>query len=119
MSDYPHLFDDIGVLHRTTQLYTQRRQTLELPENYKFTVEDLANFLITEFSLVTDDKLYYVHTQGTPATIWNINHNLNRPVQVRCKNSSDETMIGEIFDDTVNDTSVEFTIAVEGTALCT
>lgn len=118
MSDYPHLFDDIGSLHRTTQLYTQRRQTVELPENYKFTIEQLADFLIAEFEFVTVDKLYYLHSQTTPATIWNINHNLGRPVHVRCKDGNDLNIVGEPSDDTINDTSIQFTVAVEGSALC-
>jgi len=119
MSDYPHLFDDIGALTRTTQLYTQRRSILELPENYKFTIETLADYLKSEFSLVTSDQLFYLHSQPTDALIWNINHNLNRPVQVRCKDASDVNIVGEVFDNTVDDTSIEFTIAVSGTALCT
>lgn len=119
MSDYPHLFDDIGTLDRTTQLYTQRRKSTELPENYKFTIEELATFLQEEFHMVTADKLYYLHTQSSPSDIWNIHHGLGRPVQVRCKNASDENIVGEVNDDTMDDTSIAFTIAVDGTALCT
>lgn len=119
MSDYPHLFDDIGSLTRTTQLYTQRRSSVESPNNYKFTIEELADYLIAEFGFVTLDKLYYLHVQSGVSATWNITHNLNRPVHVRCKNSDDENIVGEPFDDNMNQTSVSFTIAVEGTALCT
>jgi hypothetical protein len=118
-SDYPHLFDNIGFLTRTTQMYTQRRQDVELPENYKWTVEELAAFFVTEFEMVTADQLYYLHSQGTPSTVWNITHNLNRPVQIRCKDESDDGMVGEISDDSMNTSSVLFTVAVQGVALCT
>lgn len=118
-SPYPHLYDPINFLVRSTQLYTQRRQDSELPKNYKFTVEELVNFLQAEFQLVDRAQLYYLHLQTTPSTIWNINHNLNRPVQIRCKNEDDETIIGEVYDDSMDDTSIEFTAPVQGICLCT
>lgn len=119
MSDYPHLFDDIVALTSTTQLYTQRRSSVESPNNYRFTIEQLADFLVSEFGFATLDKIYYLHVQSTAATTWNITHNLNRPVQVRCKNADDENIVGEPFDDSMIETSIIFTVAVEGTALCT
>jgi len=119
MSDYPHLFDNIGFLHRQTQLYTQRRQNSELPENYKFTVEDIATFLIADFLLVTEADLTYDHLQSTPATIWTINHNLNRNVQVRCKDLGDNNMVGEVFDDSANTITITFTTPVSGHAYLT
>ena len=118
-SPYPHLYDPIGFLRRSTQLYTQRRQDSELPKNYKFTIEELVAFLQSEFQLVDQSQMYYLHAQTTLATIWNINHNLNRPVQVRCKNEDEENMVGEPYDDDMDNTSIEFTTAVKGFALCT
>jgi hypothetical protein len=54
MSPFPHLFDNIGsALSRTTQLYTQRASSSATPENFKFTVEQLAAYMILEFGLVT------------------------------------------------------------------
>ena len=119
MSDYPHLFDNIGSITRTTQMYTQRRSSVESPGNYKFTVEELADFLIQEFELITKDKMYYLHIQTTPATIWNVPHNLDRPVQVRCWDQDDINIIGEPSNDSINSTSIGFTVAVNGAALCT
>lgn len=43
-----HLFPIIPSLTRETQLYTQRRSTAEAPENYRFTVGDVIDFLIDE-----------------------------------------------------------------------
>lgn len=119
MSDYPHLFDNIGSITRTTQLYTQRRSSVESPNNYKFTIEELADYLIQEFELITKSKMYYLHTQNTPSTIWNIPHNLDRPVQVRCWDQDDINMVGEPSNDSINSTSIGFTIAVTGSAVCT
>ena len=119
MSDYPHLFDDIGSITRTTQVYTQRRSSVQSPANYKYTVEQLAEFLIQEFEIITVDKLYYIHQQLTPATLWIIPHNLGRPVQVRCWDQDDINIIGEPSNDSINSTSIGFTIAVNGAALCT
>jgi len=67
MSNYPHLFDDIGFLYRTTQLYTQRRQAMESPDNYKFTIEDLATFLIAEFGLEGPTSAVTISTGDTVA----------------------------------------------------
>lgn len=119
MSDYPHLFDPIGFLHRQTQLYTQRRQNSELPENYRFTVEDLALFIITEFQFITLPELTYDHLQVTPSATWTIVHNLNRVVQVRCKDNDDNNIVGEVSDDSPNQISITFTTAVAGHAFLT
>lgn len=118
-SPYPHLFDPIGFLHRQTQLYTQRRQNSELPENYRYTVEDLATFLITEFQLVTTSDLSYIHSQGSDSTTWNITHNLNRNVQVRAKDHLGAGIIGEVTDTGLNSITLTFTTAVRGTAYIT
>lgn len=119
MSDYPHLFDDIGSLTRTTQLYTQRRASVESPNNYKFTIEDLAGYLETEFGHVKSDQLYYLHTQSTPSTSWSVVHNLNRPVQFRCWDTNDDNIIGEPVNDNMDQISIGFTMAIDGFALCT
>lgn len=118
-SPYPHLFDNIGFLHRQTQMYTQRRQNSELPENYKFTVEEFMTFVIVDFGLITAADITYTHSQGTPSTTWTINHNLNRNVQVRCKDSDDINIVGDIIDDNMNAITILFTTPVEGIAFIT
>jgi len=119
MSDYPHLFDNIGSIARTTQLYTQRRSNVEIPANYKFTIENLVDFIKEEFEVITLDKLYYIHHQATSATIWAFNHNLDRPVMCRVWDEDDINMIGETSNDSINATSIFFTVAVNGYALVT
>lgn len=119
MSDYPHLFDDIVFLHRQTQLYTQRRQNSELPENYKFKVEDLAAFLILEFGLITAADISYTHAQATASTTWTVIHNLGRDVQVRCVDDGDNNIVGEPFNDSPNQITITFTTPVAGIAIVT
>jgi hypothetical protein len=118
-SPYPHLFDDIGFLHRQTQVYTQRRQNSELPENYKYTIEEMAVFLIAEFLLVEKADLSFVHSQAIDSTTWIVNHNLDRWVQVRAKDHLGNGMQGEIIDTSLNSITITFTLAVRGTAYIT
>jgi len=100
-------------------LYTQRRQNSELPENYKFTVELIANFLIADFQLITQDNITYLHSQASAATIWTVVHNLNRNVQVRCVDGDDNNIVGEPFIDSLNQITIVFTTPVEGIAIIT
>jgi hypothetical protein len=53
--EYAHLFPIISSITRTTQIYTQRRSSAESPANYRFTVEELMDFISAEFGLL------YVH----------------------------------------------------------
>lgn len=53
--EYAHLFPIIPSLTRTTQIYTQRRSGVESPANYRFTIEELMDFISAEFGLL------YVH----------------------------------------------------------
>lgn len=118
-SDYPHLFNDIGFLNRQTQLYTQRRQNSELPENYKFNIEFLLSFVITEFQLITADNITYTHSQLTPSATWTVIHNLGRDVQVRCVDDGDNNIVGEPFNDSSNQITITFTTPVAGVAIVT
>lgn len=118
-SDYPHLFDDIGFLNRQTQLYTQRRQNSEPPENYKFNIETMLSFVITEFQLITADNITYLHSQLTASATWTVIHNLGRNVQVRCVDGDDNNIVGEPFIDSLNAITIYFTTPVEGVAIIT
>ena len=51
--EYPYNFAPVTALQRQTQLYTQRLSNASSPAEYRMTLEQLANFLITEFSLAT------------------------------------------------------------------
>lgn len=51
-TDSPHLFTVIPSLHRQTQLYTQRRSNAESPANYRFTIEEIAEFMASEFGVL-------------------------------------------------------------------
>lgn len=55
--EYAHLFPIIPSLTRTTQIYTQRRSGVESPANYRFTIENLMEFIAEEFDLL------FVHGQ--------------------------------------------------------
>lgn len=118
-SDYPHLFDDIGFMNRQTQLYTQRRQNSELPENYKFNIETMMTFVIADFQLITADTITYTHSQGVPASVWTVIHNLGRDVQVRCVDDGDNNIVGEPFNDSSNQITITFTSPVAGIAIIT
>jgi len=43
-----HLFPVIPSLTRETQLYTQRRSAAEAPDNFRFTVGDVIDFIVDE-----------------------------------------------------------------------
>lgn len=46
----PWLFPDIPSLHAETQVYTSRQKNSVSPGEYKYTVEDLANFILANFN---------------------------------------------------------------------
>ncbi len=119
LSPYPHLFEELdGAFTRTTQLYTQRRGNGLTPKNYRFTIEELALYIIAEFALIDMGDIWHLHEQTTPSTEWTINHNLNRPVgSARVKDASGNEVVGEVADVTVNQATITFTIAIAGEAI--
>ncbi len=44
----PHLYPTIPSLTLETQLYTQRRSNSESPDNYRFTVQELLDYLVDQ-----------------------------------------------------------------------
>ena len=56
--DKPWLFATIPSLTRTTQVYTSRRSTADSPQEYKFTLEDIADFLVSEFGIQPIQGIY-------------------------------------------------------------
>jgi hypothetical protein len=51
-STKPTAFPVIPALDATTELYTQRRASAEAPANYRFSIDDIAQFLLSEYSLL-------------------------------------------------------------------
>ena len=76
-------------------------------------------FVITEFQLITADNITYTHTQLAASTTWTVIHNLGRHVQVRCIDADDNNIVGEPFNDSVNQITITFTTPVDGTAIIT
>jgi hypothetical protein len=58
----------------------------------------------------------YVHTQGSAATTWTINHNLGYKPVVQVYNAGSLQMIAEIEDVTINQTIVRVSPAQSGFA---
>lgn len=58
----------------------------------------------------------YVHTQGSPDTVWTINHNLGRKPQVETFSVGGVQMFGDVINVDDNQTTVTFNTALAGTA---
>lgn len=58
----------------------------------------------------------YVHTQGSPDTVWTINHNLGRQPQVETFSVGGVQMFGDVLNVDDNQTTVTFATALAGTA---
>lgn len=58
----------------------------------------------------------YEYTQGSPATLWVINHNLGRYPVVDTYTVGGQMMDGAVLNTSVNQTQVSFSTAVAGTA---
>lgn len=52
MIQNPWQFTDIPSLHPETQLYTSRRRAAEAPQEYKYTIQALVNYLASAFGFV-------------------------------------------------------------------
>jgi hypothetical protein len=58
MENRPWLFPVIPSLHNETLLHTARRSTGESPQEYRFTLETLMNFLQSNFNVVRIEGSY-------------------------------------------------------------
>ena len=89
------------------------------------TVGDSASASITGISpnqilnLVYPRATRYVHTQGTPATTWTINHNLNGYPSVMVVDSAKTVVFGEINYASTSQVVVNFSSAFSGYAYLT
>ena len=58
----------------------------------------------------------FVHTQGTPASQWVINHNLAKKCSVTVVDSANEVVIGQITYNSVNQVTLDFEGSFSGKA---
>jgi hypothetical protein len=58
----------------------------------------------------------YLHNQGTPATTWSINHNLNKYPAVQVFDSGNSMVIGDVVYDDLNNITITFSAAFSGKA---
>lgn len=64
---------------------------------------------------VAGDK-NYLHVQGTPATVWTIQHDLGKYPSVTVIDSSGQEMVGTVVHNSINQTVVTFTASFSGQA---
>ena len=100
-------------------MYTQRPRSDEPPTNKRFDIEQFMDFILAEWQLVQFGQLSYIHYQTSASQDWTIAHGLGRPVNFRCMDSDENTIIGAPIDDTINQISIHFTVPVEGIAIIT
>ena len=72
------------------------------------TYEDLRKNIINDSS--------FIYTQGVPATIWYITHNLNKFPSVTAVNINDVQVFGEVEYIDKNNLNVQFTAGFSGKA---
>ena len=58
----------------------------------------------------------HVHTQGTPASQWVINHNLGKKCSVTVVDSANEVVVGQITYNSVNQVTLDFDGSFSGKA---
>lgn len=58
------------------------------------TLTVLDKYSIAGISAETDKT--YTHTQGTPASTWNVTHNLSKKPSVTVVDSADNVVVGEV-----------------------
>jgi hypothetical protein len=71
----------------------------------------------TDGSSGAGDK-HYVHTQGTPATIWVVNHNLGKSPAVTVLDTANTRWSAEESHNGLNQVVLRFSAAFSGTAVC-
>ncbi|MEO7176076.1 MAG: hypothetical protein ABIV51_09310 [Saprospiraceae bacterium] len=62
---------------------------------------------------------YYRFEQATPSTTWTVDHNMQKRPTIRCTDNSGEEIVGEIVHDAgLNQSTITFSVAVQGAADC-
>lgn len=59
---------------------------------------------------------YYRHVQGSPASVWNVTHNLNKYPSITVVDSSGSAMIGDTQHTSLNTVTITFSAAFSGEA---
>lgn len=65
---------------------------------------------------VTGSDAYYRHTQGVSASVWTINHNLNKRPSVTVTDSAGTVIIGQVKYLSNNSVELSFSAAFSGFA---
>jgi len=58
----------------------------------------------------------FIHTQGTPASQWVINHNLAKKCSVTVVDSANEVVVGQVTYNSVNQVTLDFEGSFSGKA---
>ncbi len=58
----------------------------------------------------------YVYTQSAPSATWVVNHNLNKYCSVTVVDSADNTVVGEVLYNSLNQVTLTFAGAFSGKA---
>lgn len=68
-------------------------------------------------SLLSIADKTYVHTQSSSSVLWTITHNLGKYPTVRIKDGTGAMMIGDVVDISINEITIEFSLAQTGVAI--
>lgn len=58
----------------------------------------------------------YTHTQHIPSITWSIEHNMGKNPSVKCIDTADGEIIGDVKYDTINTITITFSSAISGKA---
>lgn len=75
-----------------------------------------TNTTVSTSTTVVSGSVTYVHTQGSAASSWTINHNLGRKPSVTIVDSGGNVQIGEVLYNSDNQITVSFAAAFGGYA---
>ena len=78
-------------------------------------VNDLKDWILTLASAVDGN---YEHIQATPATVWNIPHNLNKKPNIEFRNNAGEIMWISYVHLDLNNARATFSSTEVGSAIC-
>lgn len=73
-------------------------------------------YAIAFHSYVVENDKHYTHTQFSPSTIWEVNHNLNKFPSVTAVNSNNVVYFGNVTYTDENNLTIEFSAGFSGKA---
>ena len=87
---------------------------------YWWLENDLSdNGLILKTNINTNSTSFYIYIQTTPATTWNITHNLGRNAKAVITNNAGIEFEGQIIHNSINQLTITFNTALSGKATLT